>query len=147
MFKKTKRRIVFAIVSSLLVLMTVTLTVIYFSNRSALRRENEEMLATYAARYSLDAQPKEQDKPSNKPSKKPDADKKQQSKPPELPDKKEQEKNEPAFRLSTFYSVAYSADGTVLSVNNGNNDLQSEEALIENLASETVKYYLSKRSS
>ena len=40
MFGKTKRRIVFAIVSSLFILLAVTLTVIVISNRVALRRRN-----------------------------------------------------------------------------------------------------------
>ena len=55
MFVKTKRRIVFAVVFSLLVLMTVTLTTIYVSNRAALDRESGEMLRTFCTSlvYSL----------------------------------------------------------------------------------------------
>ena len=47
MFRKTKRRIVLAIVISLLTLMAVTLATIWLSNRAAMRREYEEMLRAY----------------------------------------------------------------------------------------------------
>ena len=46
--------------------------------------------------------------------------------------------NEPQFRLSTFYSVAYSKSGEVLNINNGNNALQSEESLTQ-IASSILK--------
>ena len=131
MFKKTKRRIVFAIVSSLLVLMTVTLSVIFVSNRIALRRENAEMLERYVSQYTLDEQPADAypDKPSYKPDRKPDAEGENNSSAP--PEPKKREKNEPAFRLSTFYSAAYATDGEVLAVHNGNNELQSEQDLLD----------------
>lgn len=133
MFKKTQRKIVFAIVSSLLVLMTVTLSVIYISNRIALRRENEAMLETYAERYTSDEQSTETNpvpdpnKPSYKPSTKPDAD----DAPPTPPDARKPDKRESAFHLSTFYSVAFDKNGEVLSIRNENDELQSEETLVE----------------
>lgn len=128
MFKKTKRKIVFTVVFSLLSLLVITLGTIYVSNRIALQKENEEMLETYANRYSLNEQP--DDKPGEKPGEKPD------NKPDMQigkPGSRENEriKNEPRFQLSTFYSVAYSADGEILSVNNGNNALYSEESLLD----------------
>ena len=102
-----------AIVLSLLALMAVTLTVIFLSNRMALRRESEERLRTYAERYSLE-EPSPDLPPVN-----------------DLPpDKKGPGKNEEAFRLSTFYSVAYGPDGEVLAVRNDNQAMQSRESLI-----------------
>ena len=131
MFKKTKRKIVFAIVFSLLILMAVTLSVIYLSNRIALRHENEAMLEMYVERYTLDSDPAEPkpdpSKPSFKPSTKPDED----GLPPDHTVTKRPDNNEPAFRASTFYSVAYGGNGEVLVVRNGNEKLQSEESLIE----------------
>lgn len=131
MFKKTKRKIVFAIVFSLLILMAVTLSVIYLSNRIALRHENEAMLEMYVERYTLDSDPAEPKpepgKPSFKPSTKPDED----GLPPDHGVAKMPDNNEPAFRASTFYSVAYSGNDEVLVVRNGNEKLQSEESLIE----------------
>ncbi|MBQ9551547.1 MAG: HAMP domain-containing histidine kinase [Clostridia bacterium] len=131
MFHKTKRKIVFAVVGSLLVLMAVTLTAIYGINKAVLQRENIEMLQTYAERYSLDKQPSSaaDGKPGSKPSEKPDEGAGAQSENPEPPDAW-REKKEPQFQLSTFYSVAYSDTGEVLSVNNGNNALQSQETLL-----------------
>ena len=131
MFKKTKRKIVFAIVFSLLILMAVTLSVIYLSNRIALRHENEVMLEMYVERYTLDSDPAEPKpdpgKPSFKPSTKPDED----GLPPDHGVAKMPDNNEPAFRASTFYSVAYGGNDEVLVVRNGNEKLQSEESLIE----------------
>lgn len=128
MFNKTRRKIVFAVVFSLLSLMAVTLATIYLSNRFALQRENEEMLGLYVERYSLgdrdpaasegvdDARPDGlPDLPGGRPG----------------PRDGKPGKNEPQFQLSTFYSVAYSADGEILAVNNGNDALQSEESLLE----------------
>ena len=56
MFNKTKRKIVFTVVFSLLALMLVTLTTIYVSNRIAIDRESHEMLRTFADRYTLGEQ-------------------------------------------------------------------------------------------
>ena len=131
MFNKTRRKIVFTVVSSLLILMAVTLTTIYLSNRAALERDNREMLKTYVERYSLEDEPGGGEmRPDDRPEDRPD----DGDRPPEIPDEKFG-KNEPAYRLSTFYSVAYSKDGEVLSVNNGNNDLKSEETLLETASS------------
>ncbi len=133
MFNKTRRKIVFTVVLSLLILMVVTLTTIYLSNRAALQRENREMLKTYVERYSLEEQPGPEDE-EGKPDFKPDDRPEEGDRPPEPADGRFG-KNEPSYRLSTFYSVAYSKDGDVLKINNGNNDLQSEESLLETASS------------
>ena len=121
MFNKSKRKIVFAITVSLLVLMLVTLTTIYVSNLLTTRRETEEMLKTYVDQYDVNKQPNEPKEGAN-----------ERPVGPVPPDAKDEERrNEPSFRLSTFYSVAYSDSGEVLSINSGNNDMQSEESLLE----------------
>ena len=51
MFGKTKVKIVFTVVLSLLALMIVTLSTIYLSSRAAMRNENDEMLMTYIGLY------------------------------------------------------------------------------------------------
>ena len=124
MFNKTRRKIVFTVVLSLLALMAVTLGTIYFSNRAALRRESENILNAYVERFALEEQPVFPDEGS-KHEGKPDF------VPPDPRDNEMFRRIEPAFRLSTFYSVAYSESGEVIAVNNGNNKLQSEESLIE----------------
>ena len=122
MFNKTRRKIVFTVVFSLLVLMSVTLTTIYVSNHIALQRESEEMLKMYVERFSLEEPPSgpiDNGKPENKPG------------PPE----DRRGKNEPQFQLSTFYSIAYAKTGEVLMVSRENNALHSEEELLEKAAS------------
>ena len=126
MFNKTRRRIVFTVVFSLLMLMLVTLTTIYVSNRIAVEGESREMLRTFAGRYSLEEQtppPDGQMRPEDAPG----------FVPGDMNDMRIERpgKDEREFRLSTFYSVAFSKDGEVLAVNSGNSELQSEESLVE----------------
>lgn len=132
MFEQTRRKIVFTVVFSLLALMTVTLTTIYLSSRAAAARENREMLHTFAERFSPYAPPAL-----------PDGESGAGEKPAAFPSEKDElrdlrrgrpEKFEPAFRLATFYAVAYDKDGEVLTVETGNNGVQSEETLTETAA-------------
>ena len=130
MFGKTKRKIVFTVVFSLLALMVVTLATIYVSNRIALDRGSREMLQTFAERYSLEEQaprPGEENRPDDAPEINPGKMNEPRGERPW--------KNEREFRLSTFYSVAYSKDGEVLEVNRGENDIMTEEALLETASS------------
>ena len=128
MFGKTKRRIVFAIVSSLFILLAVTLTVIVISNKVALRRRNAEMLRTYVDSYILGVPKTDPAEPA------PGAYIEGREGPP--PDGKKPEEGpgrdrraDSAFRLSTFYSVAYSETGEILEISNGNRGALSDEAL------------------
>ena len=118
MFNKTKRKIVFTVVFSLLALIIITMTTIYVSNLIATRDRQEGMLATYVERYSLDNDEKEDGQTSGE-------------LPPLPPDGKGPRRDEPQFRLSTFYSVAYSKTGEVLKVYNGNPTIQSEQSLLK----------------
>ena len=118
---------------SLLALMLVTLTTIYVSTRIAIDRDSREMLQTFAERYTLEEQmplPDGENRPDDKPDFKPD-DKNE----PYEPRDDGRGKGEREFQLSTFYSVAYSKEGEVLAVYSGNDDLQSEESLLETAAS------------
>ena len=133
MFNKTRRKIVSTVVFSLLALMLVTLTTIYVSTRIAIDRDSREMLQTFAERYTLEEQmplPDGENRPDDKPDFKPD-DKNE----PYEPRDDGRGKGEREFQLSTFYSVAYSKEGEVLAVYSGNDDLQSEESLLETAAS------------
>ncbi len=126
MFNKTKRKIVFTVVFSLLALMIVTLATVYLSNRAALDRENRGMLKTFAERFSLENEAQEDALPPG------DAEPgTEETNPPPPPPGDRPGRNEPAFRLSTFYAVAVSENGEILAVNTGERDLQSEDSLIE----------------
>ena len=129
MFHRTRRKIVFTVVFSLFALMTVTLTTIYLTNRAVLDRESREMLRTYVERFSLEEQPLLQDR-ETRPDGAPDFRPGQANEPRELHEDRPG-KDDPAFRLSTFYAVAYAQDGEVLKVNNGNNELQSADSLLK----------------
>lgn len=119
MFDKTKRKIVFTVIFSLLILLIVTMTTIYASNIIATRNRQEEMLKTYVERYSLnDGDPDEGGVPDG-------------DLPPLPPDGQEPRRDVPQFRLSTFYSVAYSKTGEALKTENGNETMQSERSLLE----------------
>lgn len=125
MFNKTKRKIVFTVVFSLLALMIVTLATVYLSNRAALDRENRGMLKTFAERFSLENEAQEDALPPD------DAEPgSEETNPPPPPPGDRPGRNEPAFRLSTFYAVAVSENGEILAVNTGERDLQSEDSLI-----------------
>lgn len=128
MFSKTKRRIVFTVVFSLIALMIITLATIYVSNHIALDHNNSEMLRMYTERFSLENQPFPADA-GQPPKDAPDPRSVDKTGPFEERDGGPGRK-EPEFRLSTFYSVVYSENGDILSVNNGSNDLQSEESLL-----------------
>ena len=132
MFNKTRKKIVFTVVFSLLVLMAVTLSTIFLSNRIAIQRENEEILRAYVDRYSLNNQPSPDGGiPEGMPDGVPEGGPDGGFVPPDMRDNDRFGKIEPAFRLSTFYAVAYDKNGNVISVNNGNNSLQSEDSLLE----------------
>ncbi len=119
MFKKSRRKIVASIMAVLVTLWTGTLCVIYGSSYLEVSRRNREMLARHAELYLLP------EKPQTAPVKEahrlgPG------SGIPHFEDT-------PAFQLSTFYSVAISEAGEILSVTNPKISVHDDEEL-ENLA-------------
>ena len=131
MFGKTKRKIVFTVVFSLLALLAVTLATIYLSNRFTMRRENEEMLRTYVERYVPGGRPGRPD--GSQSGFQPDGSQSggQPGGSREPHGGRGPFDDESRFSLSTFYSVAYSETGEVIAVNNGNRAMQSDETLLE----------------
>jgi signal transduction histidine kinase len=108
---------------SLILLFGVTLSVIILASYHEIRQQSSEMLERYVEMYSLDQQSEPEKAPDVKPGNQelPGSDPKQGDLPPDLG---------PGFQLSTFYSVAFSEDGTVLSINDGAKELYSEDELI-----------------
>ncbi len=111
MFKSSRRKIVAAIMSILVVLWVGTLCVIYASSYFEVSERNREMLERHVALYTFDQRPKYDKNIGNKPG-------------PHL-------ENTPAFQLSTFYSVAISRDGAVLAVNNADSAVYDRDELKE----------------
>jgi signal transduction histidine kinase len=100
-----------SIMGSLILLFIITLSLILLASYREIRQNNTEMLERYADLYYPGRQPEEREEPEPGTGKPPINDR-------------------PDYRLSTFYSVAVSNDGTVLESDNGEKDLYSEEELV-----------------
>ncbi|MCI8505661.1 MAG: HAMP domain-containing histidine kinase [Lachnospiraceae bacterium] len=133
MFKQSRRKIVASIMAILVFLWAGTLCVIYGSSYLEVSRKNREMLSRHVELYKLpenaspaksDGMPRSDGAPDipgrgfdegeNKPG-------------PTLP----HFEDTPAFQLSTFYSVAVSDSGTILSTANPKPTVHSSESLEE----------------
>lgn len=106
MFRRSRRKIVAAIMSVLVLLWVGTLGVIYASSYFEMKKQNEQMLHAHAQMYNLpntfdQMMPPNGPRPDGNPDFKPGFD-------PESP----------KFQLSTFYSVAVSYKGEILEIKN-----------------------------
>lgn len=125
MFKKTRRRIVAAIMTVLALLWAGTMGVIYTSSYLETKKQNEQMLQTHAEEYTLFQAPKD-----SKPPDKPDSGKERNGKPGAGPES-------PRFQLSSFYTVAVSYEGDILEVKNEPPTVRTNGEL-EQFASEII---------
>ena len=105
MFKKSRRKIVAAIMSILVLLWVGTLGVIYASSYFEMAKQNEQMLKAHSEMYSLTGS-FEGIKPPSRPF------------PSDSPEFDSAFAQTPMFQLSTFYTVAVSYDGDVLEIKN-----------------------------
>lgn len=126
MFRKSRKKIVAAIMSILACLFLGTLTVIYASSYFEVSASNYEMLERYVGLYSLEEQPGDDssvDMPQNINSSRIDDLQDERDGPPF--------EDTPAFRLSTFYSVAISDSGQILAADTGKQGLYTVDVLQE----------------
>ena len=152
MFKKTRRKIILSIMGALILLFGATLSVIMAASYREIRQKNTDMLERYVDLYYLEQQagePAEQDMDSGPglPPEDPGPGARQGDPPPDgesgnRPEKpsmdggpgtqrdKRQLEKEPDYQLSTFYSVALGEGDTILSVDDGDKDVYSEEDLV-----------------
>ena len=112
MFKKSRRKIVAAIMSILVLLWAGTLGIIYASSFFEMTKQNKQMLKAHAEMYTLAQTPNEM-RPPNRP----------------FPGGNSGFAQTPMFQLSTFYTVAFSYEGDILEIKNESpiytdNDLQ-----------------------
>ena len=119
MFKKSRRKIVAAIMSILVLLWVGTLGVIYASSYFEMTKQNQEMLQAHAEMYVLPQgfdgmMPPGRPMPGGNPGFNPGFD-------PESP----------MFQLSTFYTVAISYDGEILEIKNEPPTVHSDDYLKE----------------
>ena len=119
MFKKSRRKIVAAIMSILVLLWVGTLSVIYASSYFEMSKQNEKMLKAHAEMYVLPqgfdgmmppGRPMPEGNPNFNPSFNPES---------------------PMFQLSTFYTVAISYDGEILEIKNEPSTVHSDDDLKE----------------
>lgn len=114
MFKQSRRKIVAAIMSILVVLWVGTLGIIYASSYFEMKKQNGQMLQTHAQMYVLSSHFEGMGRPipggdhGFKPGFDPEA---------------------PKFQLSTFYTVAISLDGKVLEIKNDPATVYSDDTL------------------
>lgn len=116
MFKKSRRKIVAAIMSVLVILWVGTLGVIYISSYIEMTRQNESMLRAHADMYVIS-----QDS-DNQPPEKPARDDEMRGFEPGFTDT-------PRFMLTTFYTVAISDSGEVLEVRNAATTVYTDDEL------------------
>lgn len=121
MFKKSRRKIVAAIVSVPVLLWVGTLGIIYASSYFEMSKQNQEMLRTHAEMYMLS----------------PSFEKMTPQDPPSL-DGNKGFSQRPMFQLSTFYSVAVSLDGEVIETRNDQPTVHNNSDL-ERLAENIIK--------
>lgn len=121
MFKKTRRKIVLTIMAILVLIWVGTLGFIYISSYFEMSDRNERMLQEHVEMYTNE----------------------QKIEPfkPEMPLRDNNMRdyyNTPRFKLSTFYSVTFSKDGTVLEIHNNKNSVYTDKAL-EDIAKDIFK--------
>ena len=115
MFKKSRRKIVAAIMSILVLLWVGTLGVIYTSSYFEMSKQNQEMLQAHAEMYILPQgfdgmMPPSKPRPNGNHGVDPQS---------------------PMFQLSTFYTVAISYDGEILEIKNEPSTVHSDDDLKE----------------
>ncbi len=101
---------------SLVLLFAVTLSVILFISYREIRQRNTDMLDRYAGQYSIQ---QTSERPAGSPADSAPRDRPEDQRPEDRPD----------YKLSTFYSVAFSSDGSVLSVYDGEKTVYSDDEL------------------
>lgn len=126
MFRRSRRKIVAAIMSILVLLWTGTLGVIYASSYFEMQKQNEQMLQAHAQMYNLpnafdQMMPPNGPRPDGNPGFKPGFD-------PESP----------KFQLSTFYWVAVSYKGEILEIKNDSPTVYASDDLAQ-MAKDIIK--------
>ena len=110
---------------SLLVLFAVTLGLILFASYRDINSGNSEMLERYSDLFRLDSQGEPPQAPPE-----PRSETEGQSGQMQKKDNPPLEERSD-YRLSTFYAVAFSRDGEVLQVEDGEKDVYTEEELVD----------------
>jgi len=139
MFRKTRIKIIVAIMGSLVILFAATLAVVYHASSTEVSQSNSDNLKRYSDRYLLESPDEDRPAPpgeNNHQPPEPRGEKKEEVPPGSGGDNPPSPGTE--YELSTFYSVAFSKNGEVLKIDNGDDDIYSDDQLVE-IASEILK--------
>ena len=124
MFKRSRKKILLAIMGSLILLFAITLSVILLASYREIRQENMAMLKRHVELYYLDG---ETGGPPDLP---PDGLLDLPNAPVLEPPGRPPLDQKPDYQLSTFYSVAFGENDAVVAVDKGEKEVYSEEELI-----------------
>lgn len=113
MFSQSRRKIILSIMGSLILLFAITLSVILFASYREIRQENMDMLQRHVELYYLERESGSREEP-----------------PLELEPGRPPLDRKPDYQLSTFYSVAFGRDDSVLAVDNGEKEVYSKDDLV-----------------
>lgn len=112
-FRRSRRKIIFVLMGSFLLLFAATLAAIYLTSYYEQYQENQNMLARYEMLYQKNGNPEENSAIDI-----------------EVPPWKDDSPEiDMRFILSSFYAVELDSFGNPVSIDTGNHDLYSEEAL------------------
>lgn len=136
MFKQSRRKIVAAIMSILMILWIGTLCGIYAFSYNEVTTQNREMLKEHLSQYRLNMPsledivgieeiPRMEETPGF-------------GNFPGMPSQDPHFQDMPAFKLSTFYSVALSYEGEIIEIRNSQNTIYTDEEL-KDLALELIE--------
>ena len=118
MFNRSRNKIILSIMGSLILLFAVTLSVILFASYRELQKKSADILNDYIEAYSLEQASEVPAGPGDPGS------------PGPGPQKMDQPNENRDFQPSTFYSVSFAEDGSILDVDNGMRGIYSDENLI-----------------
>ena len=124
MFNRTRKKIILSIMGSLILLFAITLSVILFASYREIRQENMEMLRRHVELYGRD---QEAGGPASGAPEPPRGDRNDFG--PDARGEKQPPDKRRDYQLSTFYSVVFGEGDTLLSIDNGEKDVYSEEEL------------------
>lgn len=141
MFKQSRRKIVAAIMSILMVIWIGTLCAIYIFSYNEVTSQNQEMLQEHMSQYRLNMSGIEEllgmeNIPNTENIPDMNNDSNMGNVPdsgnfPGMPSQDPHFEDMPTFKLSTFYTVALSYDGRILEIKNSDSGIYSDEELIE----------------
>jgi len=159
MFRKSEIKIIISIIATMMIVLAGTLSVIYFAGYKDTYDSNQKMLEIYINAYMENGNPNEKDTESNdkrdsesnawndtennaEQSSESNAENSTEGNVEKKPESEAGEKaplrpDEQAYRLSSFYSVAFS-DGEAFSIDDSDGQVYSEQQLV-NLAEEIME--------